>query len=429
MNQNTLNTKTEARVLFIDMNSFFASCEQQTNYWLRGRPIAVCVYTGKYGCVIAPSIEAKKRGIKLGLRLNEAMKICPDLVPLETNPDKYRTYHLRIMNILKRYSDDVIPRSIDEAVVDLSSYKNIYPDVVEVAKKIKKDIFEEVGDYLKCSIGIAPNAFLAKLASDIEKPDGLTVINPENIDAVLKKLELTDFPGISTGMKNRLNKAGIYTPLDLRYSTPEKLKAACKSIIGLHWYYRLHFQEVDMRSTEEYKNMSAMRHVSKEQRKNIQSLRDVFSMLCLTLEKRLMSKQLFCKHVSFFTRYEDGTSYDDRFSTNQPLQDGMELFHILEERQKIFQVKNNLTEPIINQNCVSIGVVVGNFIDETEAIQFDIFDNSNIKNNKLRKTVYNIKNKYGNKIIKRTSEINDEDTAEDVIGFGNIKDVDKRNVD
>ena len=204
MNQNTLNTKTEARVLFIDMNSFFASCEQQTNYWLRGRPIAVCVYTGKYGCVIAPSIEAKKRGIKLGLRLNEAMKICPDLVPLETNPDKYRTYHLRIMNILKRYSDDVIPRSIDEAVVDLSSYKNIYPDVVEVAKKIKKDIFEEVGDYLKCSIGIAPNAFLAKLASDIEKPDGLTVINPENIDAVLKKLELTDFPGISTGMKNRL---------------------------------------------------------------------------------------------------------------------------------------------------------------------------------------------------------------------------------
>jgi DNA polymerase-4 len=68
-------------------------------------------------------------------------------------------------------------------------------------------------------------------------------------------------------MKNRLNKAGIYTPLELRYSTPEKLKAACKSIIGLHWYYRLHFQEVDMRSTEEYKNMSAMRQVSKEQRK------------------------------------------------------------------------------------------------------------------------------------------------------------------
>jgi DNA polymerase-4 len=135
----------------------------------------------------------QKNGIRLGLRLNEAMKICPDLVPLETNPDKYRTYHARIMNILKRYSDDVIPRSIDEAVVDLSSYKNIYPDVVDSSKKIKKDILEEVGDYLKCSIGIAPNAFLAKFASDIEKPDGLTVINPENIDSVLKKLRANRF--------------------------------------------------------------------------------------------------------------------------------------------------------------------------------------------------------------------------------------------
>src|SRR3954464_6699899 len=117
MNENTLSAKLEARVLFVDMNCFFASCEQQTNYWLRGRPVGVCVYTGKYGCVIAPSIEAKKRGIKLGMRLNEAIKICPDLVPLETNPDKYRTFHARIINILKRYSDDVMPKSIDEAVV------------------------------------------------------------------------------------------------------------------------------------------------------------------------------------------------------------------------------------------------------------------------------------------------------------------------
>ncbi len=422
MNPNTLNTKLEARVLFIDMNSFFASCEQQTNYWLRGRPVAVCVYTGKYGCVIAPSIEAKKYGIRLGVRLNDAMKICPDLVPLETNPDKYRTFHARIMNILKRYSDDVIPRSIDEAVVDLTSYKNIYPDVVEVAKKIKKDINEEVGDWLKCSIGIAPNAFLAKLASDIQKPDGLTVINPENIDSVLKKLELTDFPGISKGMKNRLNKAGIYTPLELRYSSPEKLKAACKSIVGVYWYHRLHFQEVDLRTTEEYKNMSAMRMVSKEQRKDVQNLYDILSMLCLTLEKRMMKKQLFCKHVAFYIRYEDGSSYDDHFHTDQPLQDGMEIYHILEERMKVYRQKNHLAENIINTNVTSIGVVIQDFIDE-DVIQLNIFDNSHIRNNKLRKAVYQIKDKYGIKTIKRASELRDEDAVDDVIGFGSVKDV------
>jgi DNA polymerase-4 len=356
VNQNSLHIKPEARVLFIDMNSFFASCEQQTNYWLRGRPVAVCVYTGKYGCVIAPSVEAKKKGIRLGVRLNEAMKLCPDLVPLETNPDKYRTFHARIMKILKRYSDDVIPRSIDEAVVDLTSYKNIYPDVVAVAKQIKKDILEEVGDYLKCSIGIAPNAFLAKLASDIQKPDGLTIIDHDNIDSVLKKLELTDLPGIGKGMSARLNKAGIYTPYDLRHSTPEKLKAACKSIIGLHWYHRLHFQEVDMHVTEEYKNMSAMRMVSKEQRKDIQNLLDILMMLCLTLEKRMMKKNLFCKRVQFSIRYEDKTSYEDSFNTEQPIQDGMELYHILLDRQEAYRKKNNLTEQIINHDIFSIGV-------------------------------------------------------------------------
>lgn len=422
MNQNSLHTKLEARVLFIDMNSFFASCEQQTNYWLRGRPIAVCVYTGKYGCVIAPSIEAKKRGIKLGMRLNDAIKICPDLVPLETNPEKYRTFHARIMGILKRYSEDVIPKSIDEAIVDLSSYKNIYPDVVKVAKEIKKNILDEVGDYLKCSIGIAPNAFLAKLASDIEKPDGLTLINPENIDSVLKKLELTDFPGISKGMKNRLNKAGIYTPLELRYSTPEKLKAACKSIIGLHWYYRLHFQEVDLQSTEEYKNMSAMRMVSKEQRKDIQNLRDILMMLCLTLEKRMLTKQLYCKRVSFYTKYEDGSAFEDKFYTEQPLQDGMEIFHILEERQNNYRIKNKLSSNIINSNTTTIGVVIGQFIHD-DILQLNIFDNAHLKNNKLRKTVYEIKDKYGFKKIKRASELQDKEVVDDVIGFGSIKDV------
>jgi DNA polymerase-4 len=86
VNQNKIEVKAEARVLFIDMNSYFARCEQQANYWLRGRPVGVCVYTGKYGCVISLSTEAKERGLKAGMRLNDAMAQCPDLVPVESNP-------------------------------------------------------------------------------------------------------------------------------------------------------------------------------------------------------------------------------------------------------------------------------------------------------------------------------------------------------
>ncbi|MGQ0829984.1 MAG: DNA polymerase Y family protein, partial [Bacteroidota bacterium] len=185
MNNNSLTIQTEPRVLFIDMNSFFASCEQQINYWLRGRPVGVCVYTGKSGCIISPSIEAKRKGVKVGMRLNEAILICPELVPVETNAKRYRDFHVKIINVLKKYSNDVIPKSIDEAVISFHDYKLIHKDIVVVAKKIKEDIRNEVGDWLKCSIGIAPNGFLAKLASDIQKPDGLTVITLENIDAVL----------------------------------------------------------------------------------------------------------------------------------------------------------------------------------------------------------------------------------------------------
>jgi len=269
MNLNSLNTRNNNGILFIDMNSFFASCEQQVNYWLRGRPVGVCVYTGKFGCVIAPSNEAKKRGVKTGMRLNEAMAICPDLVPLETNPARYRNYHKKIMAVLHKYSNEIIPKSIDEAIVNLNGYELVYNDAITIAKKIKEDIKNEVGDWLKCSIGIAPNAFLAKLASNIQKPDGLTIINPQNIDAVLSKLRLTDLPGIAKNMAERLQNSGINTPLELRYSNPERLRIICKGIVGEYWHQRLNFGEVDMKDRSDYKTNQAMRHLSKDKRKTM----------------------------------------------------------------------------------------------------------------------------------------------------------------
>src|SRR3954471_20544274 len=143
MNQNSIEVRTEARVLFVDMNSFFARCEQQVNYWLRGRPCGVCVYTGKYGCVISLSTEAKERGLKAGMRLDAVMAACPDFVPIESNPTRYREYHVKIIAVLKEYCDDVVPKSIDEAIINLNNYKLMYPDPMVIAKKIKRDILEK----------------------------------------------------------------------------------------------------------------------------------------------------------------------------------------------------------------------------------------------------------------------------------------------
>jgi len=405
-------------VMFVDMNSFFATCEQQVNYYLRNRPVAVCVYPGKYGCVIAPSIEAKKQGVKTGMRLNEAMKLSPDLIPLETHPNRYREFHKQIMEVLRKYSEDVIPKSIDEAIINFASYKLVHKDLLEVAKNIKADIRNEVGDYLKCSIGIAPNSFLAKLGSDIQKPDGLTVISPENIDEVLSKLSLTDLPGIAKAMAIRLKLAGIETPLQLRHTPAEKLKSACHSIVGMYWHYRLNFSEVDF-STSDYKSMQAMRQISASQRRNVKLLEDLLVSLCTTLEKRMVKQEVYAKDVTFSARYENGTEYKEHINCDKnPVQDAMKMMQYIKNRMEHFQ-KANHCEPVINTNLVMMGVNVFNFIPSC-ALQYDMFEN-NVQLHHLRKTMYDIKKKFGNDSIIKAAELHEVEVYRDAIGFGSVK--------
>ncbi|HTD39526.1 MAG TPA: hypothetical protein VK671_02820, partial [Mucilaginibacter sp.] len=332
MNQNSVQVKNEPRVLFIDMNSFFARCEQQVNYWLRNRPVGVCVYTGKYGCVISLSTEAKAMGLKAGMRLNDAMKMCPDLVPVESNPDRYRQFHTKIINVLRQYCQDVVPKSIDEAIVNLGNYEYLYKDPVAIAWKIKRDILTNVGDWLTCSIGVAPNAFLAKLGSVIgKKGDGLMLISKDNIDDVLKQLKLGDLPGIGANMSYRLERAGVRTPLEMRHAGPHKLKAIFKGIEGVFWHYRLNFIETNI-VAHDYRGMQAMRQISAEKRKNINYIDQLFMTLCLTLEKRMVKHKFYCKAISFTARYEDGSRWDDGFSITIPVQDAISLMRMIRLR-------------------------------------------------------------------------------------------------
>ena len=417
INQNDTKKDLSLKILYVDMNSFFASCEQQINYYLRNRPIAVCVYPGKFGAVIAPSIEAKKFGIKLGMRLDEAMRKCPELIPLETHPNRYREFHVEIMNVLRKYCEDVIPKSIDEAFCNFGNYKLVQKDLVALAGQIKEDIRNDVGDYLKCSIGIAPNEFLAKLASDIKKPDGTTVISPENIDETLGRLSLTDLPGIARAMALRLKTAGIETPLQLRYTPPVELKRACKGITGLYWHYRLNFSEVDI-SMSDYKSMQAMRQISKSQRRTVQSLWDLLASLCLTLEKRMVKQNVYCREVIFNMRYEDGKYYREIIHCENPVQEGSQILVLIKNRMKLFQKENN-GEPVVNNLVNMMGVNVFNFVPD-DAVQFDLFDN-NVQRHKLRKAVNSIRDKFGKDIIKKAIEKHEKEAMADAVGFGSVK--------
>ena len=420
MNRNSLHTRPcGGYVMFVDMNSFFASCEQQVNYYLRGRPVGVCVYPGENGCVIAPSIEAKQRGVKTGMRLREAMRLCPDLVPLETRPERYRAFHIRIMEVLRRYAEEVIPKSIDEAVIDLRSYQLVYPDPMALARQIKADIRREVGDWLRCSIGIAPNAFLAKLGTELQKPDGLVMITPDNLDDILSGLQLTDLPGIAERMAYRLKKGGIHTPLQLRYASPQHLHRVCQSLIGLHWHYRLNFAEVDIMD-HPYKTMQAMRQISAAQRQSRRVLEDLLVALCMTLERRMVGQQVCCREVAVNFTYADSRQWRQVIRLPRPIQEGTWLLQAIRQRMEQFMLTHSC-EPLINDQLTAMGVTVSDFIP-AELVPLSLFEDP-VREQNLLRAVYDIKDRFGPDKLLKAIELTENQPMKDAIGFGSVKDL------
>ncbi len=157
--KNSIHKNTGGIVMYVDMNSFFASCEQQLDPALRGKPVGVCPYESPNAAVIAVSLEAKALGITTGMRLMECRQLCPQLIIRPSQPVKYRHFHVTIINVLKKYCNDVIPKSIDEAILNFTSYKLIYKDFIAIARQIKSDIKEQA-DYLKCLSALHPTLFL-----------------------------------------------------------------------------------------------------------------------------------------------------------------------------------------------------------------------------------------------------------------------------
>ena len=227
------------RTLFADMNAFFASCEQQERPELRGKPVIVAPVAAETTCALAVSYEAKAYGIKTGTAVHAARKLCPDLVVVGARPQVYLDYSAKIVEALNAHFVEVKPLSVDEMACTISSYYSTPEDEIRLAKLVKKTIAERIGDYARCSIGIADNVFLAKVASDMHKPNGLTQLNESNMPGMLFKLHLIDLPGIGPRMLLRLERKGITTVEQLWNSSRGELGRAWGSVVGERWWYML----------------------------------------------------------------------------------------------------------------------------------------------------------------------------------------------
>ncbi len=236
--------------MHIDLNSCFATVEQQARPMLRGRPVAIVNRRTEHTSIITASYEAKAAGVKLGMRYKEAKLLCPDLVMLESDPPKYRYVYHKLMDIMNSYSAHVRMKSIDEGVIDFNESTKALQgrSLQEVGYEIKTRLKSEVGCAMRCNVGISTNRFLAKTAAGLHKPDGLDVLTSHNLREVFSTLQLTDLTGIAHRNEHRLNAVGIYTPLQFLDADAKLLKdMVFKSVCGEEWHQRLRGWEVDKR--------------------------------------------------------------------------------------------------------------------------------------------------------------------------------------
>ncbi|MFC5453369.1 impB/mucB/samB family protein [Prosthecobacter fluviatilis] len=226
--------------LFLDLNSYFASVEQQLNPALRGRPVAVVPVDSDTTCAIAASHEAKKYGIKTGTNIGEARRRCPHLITVMAGHDRYVEFHHDIIKEVERHFPVHQICSIDEMACKLDAPRRPLEVATALAKRIKQGLREHIGECITCSIGLAPNRFLAKVASDMQKPDGLVALLQEDLPGRLLDLELRDLCGIGRRMEPRLHACGIRTMADLWAADRETLHRAWGGVGGDRFWHGLH---------------------------------------------------------------------------------------------------------------------------------------------------------------------------------------------
>lgn len=234
----------DCSVLFIDFNSYFASVEQQHDSALRGRPVVVAPLDSEHTSAIAVSYEAKALGVKMGTRIADARRICPGIVVRVANPRRYVDYH----HALKTAIDAVAPvekvHSIDEMFCRLGAGQGHPEPATALARAIKANIAREVGPYLRCSVGIGATPLIGKIATDLEKPDGLVLLPVDDLPRRLAAWPLREIAGIGANMERRLHAAGVTDIAGLWALAPKQARAIWGGVGGERFWYALHGYEV-----------------------------------------------------------------------------------------------------------------------------------------------------------------------------------------
>ena len=291
------------KIIHVDMDAFYASVEQMDNPELKGKPLAVGGSEVR-GVVSAASYEARKFGVRSAISGIQAKKLCPDLIFVRPRFDRYKEISKKIRKIFHDYTDLVEPLSLDEAYLDVTENKKGNPSATLIAQEIRKRIFEEVG--LTASAGISVNKFVAKIASDYNKPNGQKTVNPDEVEVFLERLDIKKFYGVGKVTAEKMYQLGIFTGYDLKQKPLEYLEKHFGNS-GFHYYQicrGIHNSAV--KPNRKIKSVGAERTFGENLSSEI-FMEERLQSIAKELEKRLQKSKISGKTITLKIKYSDFT--------------------------------------------------------------------------------------------------------------------------
>ena len=397
-------------IMYVDLNSCFATIEQQARPHLRNKPVAVVNRATENTSIVTASYEAKAYGIKVGMKLKEAKQILPSLVAIESDPLKYHFVYHRLLDIMNDYSAHIVMKSIDEGSIDFHESpdhgKNL--NLENIGLEIKQRLKSEIGSAMRCNIGIGPNRFYAKLAAELHKPDGMDVIDSSNYQAVLRNLKLVDLTGIAKSNFERLKAVNILTPLDFLNATSETLtRMVFKSILGKQWFQKLRGYEVDDR-------VSQTKQVGRQyvMEKYGLSLDDIFKRLhnlCESIGQRLRQQNLQARGVYVYIK-----DYNNHYWHN------CQVVEVpFDQNEIVYNLAKNLMKNTTYFPIKEIGLHCY-LLQNNKTVQPTLFDNLNKKSD-LNKAIDEINSRYGSRTIHSADTLSTNNYVKDKIPFGSTR--------
>lgn len=409
MSNVTWKKPKDYQYLFLDMNAYFASVEQQVNPDLRNKPVVVTPTPCPTGCIITSSYEARKYGIKTGMRVKEAQSIYPNIIVRGSDTFLYLKYHEKLVNVIKNITPFYKVKSVDELAIKITPEDQNYKNSLKLALKIKHLVRKNLGSYIRCSIGIAPNVFLAKMAAESKKPDGLTTLHVFELKRFFSKLELTDLCGIAHRMANNLQAIDINNPLDFYKTDIQTLKDNLGKI-GEYWYLNLHGYNTNILSSQTPPKSISQSHVLEPRLRNWELAWSVCEKLIFKAARRMRDNKLIPKKLSLQVSFFGKGRYRNWLKIN-PTDDSFTLTKYIKSIWKHIPKYENFPMK------VSIAFFDFNFSNPLQSALFD----SNKKYRSLSQSIDKINKCFSKSTIYTANIMKAYDSAPDRISFGQPK--------